>query len=89
MDYGCKITCSLYPHKYKETTIQYAITEASPVKLAVYDILGNWVATVVNEDQTAGSYRAYFNADNLPSGMYFARLTANEFTQVLKMTFLK
>ncbi|MGB5847074.1 MAG: hypothetical protein WBH40_01225 [Ignavibacteriaceae bacterium] len=37
----------------------------------------------------AGVYRADFTADNLPSGMYFARLTANEFTQGVKMILLK
>jgi len=55
----------------------------------VYDVLGNEVATLVNEHQQAGVYRADFTADILPSGMYFARLTANGFTQVVKMTLLK
>jgi hypothetical protein len=44
---------------------------------------------LVNEQQQAGVYRADFIADYLPSGMYFARITANEFTQVVKMTLLK
>ncbi len=49
----------------------------------------NEVASLVNEQQQAGVYRADFTADNLSSGMYFARITANEFTQVVKMILLK
>jgi len=55
----------------------------------VYDVLGNEIASLVNEQQQAGVYRADFNADNLSSGMYFARITANEFTKVVKMVLLK
>jgi len=55
----------------------------------VYDVLGNEIVTLVNQEQSAGIYRADFNAANLPSGMYFARITTNEFTQVVKMTLLK
>jgi hypothetical protein len=49
----------------------------------------NEVASLVNEQQQAGVYKAEFNANNLPSGIYFARITANEFKQVIKMTLLK
>ncbi|MCH9030102.1 MAG: T9SS type A sorting domain-containing protein [Bacteroidetes bacterium] len=79
-----------YPNPFNPSTnIEYSIPSESFVELKVYDILGNEVATLVNEQQQAGVYRADFTADNLPSGMYFARLTANEFTQVVKMTLLK
>lgn len=79
-----------YPNPFNPTTnIQYSIPEQSFVELKVYDILGNEVATLVNEQQQAGVYRADFTADNLPSGMYFARMTANVYTQVVKMTLLK
>jgi hypothetical protein len=49
----------------------------------------NEIATLVDEQWQAGVYRADFAADNLPSGMYFARITANVFTQVVKMILLK
>ena len=79
-----------YPNPFNPTTnIEYSIPEESFVELKVYDLLGNEVATLVNEQQHAGVYRADFTADNLPSGMYFARLTANEFTKVVKMILLK
>ena len=79
-----------YPNPFNPSTnIEYSIPSESFVVLKVYDILGNEVATLVNEQQQAGVYRADFTAGNLPSGMYFARITANEFTQVVKMTLLK
>ena len=79
-----------YPNPFNPSTnIEYSIPSESFVELKVYDVLGNEVATLVNEQQQAGVYRADFTADNLPSGMYFARITANEYTQVVKMILLK
>jgi len=79
-----------YPNPFNPSTkIEYSIPSESFVELKVYDVLGNEVATLVNEQQQAGVYRADFNAVNLPSGMYFARITASEFTQVVKMILLK
>ena len=79
-----------YPNPFNPSTnIEYSIPSGSFVELKVYDILGNEVASLVNEQQQAGVYRADFTGENLPSGMYFARITANEFTQVVKMTLLK
>jgi hypothetical protein len=79
-----------YPNPFNPSTnIEYSIPTESFVELMVYDVLGNEVASLVNEQQIAGVYRADFTADNLPSGMYFARLTANEFTQVVKMILMK
>jgi hypothetical protein len=79
-----------YPNPFNPSTkIEYSIPSESFVELKVYDVLGNEVAILVNEQRSAGVYRTDFNAANLPSGMYIARLTANEFTQVVKMTLLK
>ena len=79
-----------YPNPFNPSTkLEYSIPSESFVSLKVYDILGNEVATLVNEQQQAGVYRTDFNAANLPSGLYFARITANNFTQVVKMTLLK
>jgi len=79
-----------YPNPFNpSTSIEYSIPSESFVELKVFDVLGNEVASLVNEQQQAGVYRADFTADNLPSGMYFARITANEFTQVVKMILLK
>lgn len=79
-----------YPNPFNPSTnIEYSIPSESFVELKVFDILGNEVVTLVNEQHSAGVYRADFNAANLPSGMYFARLAADEFVQVVKMTLLK
>ena len=79
-----------YPNPFNPSTlIEYSIPEESFVELNVYDILGNEIATLVNEQQPAGNYRADFNANTKPAGLYFARLTSNEFTKVIKMTLLK
>ncbi len=79
-----------YPNPFNpSTSIKYSIPEESFVELKVYDVLGNEVASLVNEQQQAGVYRADFIANNLSSGMYFARIRANGFTQVVKMILLK
>jgi len=55
----------------------------------VYDVLGNEVATLVNQEQSAGVYRADFNGSGLASGLYIARITAGNFTNTVKMTLMK
>lgn len=79
-----------YPNPFNPTTnIEYTIPEASFVQLKVYDILGNEVATLVNEEQSAGTYRADFIANNLASGLYIAKLQAGNYSQTIKMSLLK
>jgi hypothetical protein len=57
--------------------------------LKVYDLLGNEVATLVNEEKPPGTYEAEFNAENLSSGIYFYQLTAGAFSEKKKMILLK
>jgi Secretion system C-terminal sorting domain len=79
-----------YPNPFNPSTkIEYSVPEESFVELIIYDILGNEIVTLVNEQQAAGSYRVDFNANNKSAGLYFARLSANDFTKVIKMTLLK
>jgi len=79
-----------YPNPFNPTTnIEYSIPEASFVELKVYDVLGNEVATLVNQEQSAGVYRADFSGDGLASGLYIARIKAGNFTSTIKMTLLK
>jgi hypothetical protein len=59
------------------------------VKLTVYNVLGQEVATLVNGYKNAGSYAAQFNASKVSSGVYFYTLTAGSFTDVKKMVLLK
>ncbi len=79
-----------YPNPFNPTTnIEYSIPEASYVDLKVFDVLGNEVATLVNEQQAAGVYRADFSGSGLSSGFYIARITAGNYTSSIKMTLMK
>jgi hypothetical protein len=64
-------------------------TKEGFVTLKVFDILGNEVATLVNEEKTPGKYVVEFNATNLPSGIYFYKLQAGSFIETKKMILLK
>ena len=59
------------------------------VTLKVYDILGSEVATLVNEEKSAGTYEVEFNASSLPSGIYIYRLTVGGYSLSNKMILLK
>ncbi|MFQ3597214.1 MAG: NF038122 family metalloprotease [Chloroherpetonaceae bacterium] len=79
-----------YPNPFNPTTtIQYELASPSEVKLRVFDVLGREVATLVNARQSAGRYRAEFNATALSSGVYFYRLETQDFTQTRKMFLVK
>jgi len=57
--------------------------------LKVYDVLGNEIATLVNEEKPAGSYEVQFNAASLPSGIYFYQLKADSYIETKKMVMMK
>ncbi len=57
--------------------------------MKVYDVLGNEIATLVNEEKPTGIYEVEFDASNLPSGIYIYTLSTGEFTQSKKMLLLK
>jgi hypothetical protein len=79
-----------YPNPFNPTTsIQYAISSRQFVTLKVYDILGNKIATLVNEEKPAGEYEIEFNATGLTSGIYFYQLRTGNFTETKKMLMIK
>jgi hypothetical protein len=79
-----------YPNPFNPSTrIRYAIPEASFTTLKVYTILGQEVATLVNEQNSAGSYEVEFDATNIPSGVYFYQLTTKNYVLTKKMILLK
>ncbi len=85
-----------YPNPFNPSTnIQYAISSMQIVTLKVYDILGSEVAALVDEYKSAGSYKVDFNsagtlhATSLPSGVYFYRLQAGDYSETKKMILLK
>lgn len=77
---------SNYPNPFNNaTTITYSLSAKSNVKLSVYDITGKEVSTLVNQTQQQGTYNVNFNAANLPSGMYYYKLTTNDKMESGKM----
>jgi len=79
-----------YPNPFNPTTtINYSIPVAGNVELKIYDVLGNEVATLVNENKAPGNYSADFNASSLASGIYIYTLRANNFVQTKKMLLMK
>ncbi len=79
-----------YPNPFNPvTTIKYSIPNSERVVLKVYNILGQEVATLIDEEQRAGVYEFRFDASNLASGVYFYRLQAGKFIDVKKMMLVK
>ena len=79
-----------YPNPFNPSTvIRYQLPVNSNVTLKVYDVLGNEIATLVNEFKPAGSYNVNFDASTQSSGVYFYRLTTSNFSEMRKMLLLK
>jgi hypothetical protein len=79
-----------YPNPFNPNTkIEYKIAETGFVTLKVYDVVGNEIATLVNEQKPAGSYELQFDASSLTSGVYFYQLKASNFIQTKKMLLIK
>jgi len=93
IDYDHPVEFSLsqnYPNPFNPSTkIKYALSSRQYATLKVYDILGNEIATLVNEEKPAGRYEVEFDGTGLPSGIYFYRLQANDFVNTNKMILLK
>lgn len=87
-----------YPNPFNpSTTISYSVHSDGFVSLKVYDTLGKEITTLVEEEKSAGIYQITFNAQSLPSGIYFYRLIADNssensgrgFSEIKKMILLK
>jgi len=84
-----------FPNPFNpSTTIQYFIPVASSVKISIYDVLGHAVRNLVDKQQNAGSYKISWNGlddegHTVNSGMYFYKLSVDNFSQTRKMLFLK
>jgi len=89
-----------FPNKFKlynnfpnpfnpTTTISFTVSEHSFITLKVYDILGNEVAVLINEEKPAGYYSVEFNAADLPSGIYIYRLTSGNYSSAKKLILLR
>jgi photosystem II stability/assembly factor-like uncharacterized protein len=79
-----------YPNPFNpETVISFSLPEDSPASLKIFDILGNEIAVLLNQDIPKGNHEVKFNASVLPSGIYFYTLQAADFSQTRKMILMK
>jgi photosystem II stability/assembly factor-like uncharacterized protein len=79
-----------FPNPFNSlTSIKYFIPVLSYVILSVFDVLGNKIVTLENEEKPAGVYEVEFNGTNLSSGIYFYRLNSGNFSQTKKFILLK
>jgi len=87
---GSYVLTQNYPNPFNPSTvIQYALPRAGMTMLRVYNILGQEVATLVNEYQAPGTYTVRFDASSLSSGVYFFRVQSGSFSAVKKMMLVK
>ena len=79
-----------YPNPFNpSTTISYQLPEKNFVSLNVYDILGNLVSTLVNQEMDAGYHDINWNAGKLASGIYIYRIISGSFVSTKKMILMK
>ncbi len=79
-----------YPNPFNpETQILYSIPKDSFVELKIYNLMGEEIVELISEFKSKGNYRLNFNAQNLTSGIYLARLNVDNFVQTIKMTLVK
>lgn len=79
-----------FPNPFNpSTSIQYTISSTQFVSLKVYDVLGNEVANLVNEEKPAGNREVHFEASRLSSGVYFYKLQSGSFVETKKMILLR
>lgn len=79
-----------YPNPFNPTTtILFSIPKQSMVTLRICDVLGKEITVLLDEELQPGEYKAVFDAGQLPSGIYFYHIKAEEFRQVKKLMLLK
>lgn len=79
-----------YPNPFNSSTIiKYHVPSAGTVSLKIYDVIGNEIGTLVNEEKSPGIYRTEWNAGSHPSGIYFCRLQTGNFVSSMKMILMK
>lgn len=79
-----------YPNPFNPNTkIEYTLTKSADVRLAIYDITGKEIASIVNEKQNAGTYIKDLSGTNLSSGTYFYQLSVNGNPETKKMVLVK
>lgn len=79
-----------YPNPFNPfTNIDFYLPNRTWVQLKIYDLLGNEITELINEEKDAGNYELLFNGSELSSGIYFYKIVANGFQETKKMTLIK
>jgi hypothetical protein len=79
-----------YPNPFNpETSIDFGLPEDGQVRLAVYNMLGQEVEVLLDEEVPAGYYTVSWDATGLPSGVYFYRIQARDFAETRRMVLMK
>ncbi len=79
-----------YPNPFNPTTtIRFSLANNEFVSLKIYDVLGKEISTLISEEMNAGTYTVNWNASALPSGVYFYRLQAKNFSETKKLVLTK
>jgi hypothetical protein len=79
-----------YPNPFNpSTSISYTLERYSHIKIAVYDVSGKVVKLLVDKDMTSGKYDVTFDASDYPSGVYFYKMEAKDFSETKKMVLIK
>ena len=79
-----------YPNPFNaRTAIEYSLPQDSHVRIAVYNLLGQNIETLVDQNMPAGSHLVLWNANDVPTGVYFYRIEAGDFFQTRKMLLAK
>jgi hypothetical protein len=79
-----------YPNPFHETTtIEYQLPKDGKIKLTVYDLSGNKIATLTDETQTAGTHKINFKAGKLLPGSYYYRIESGEYSEMKKLIVVK
>ncbi|MFB6271814.1 MAG: T9SS type A sorting domain-containing protein, partial [Salinibacter sp.] len=73
----------------RRAELEYAVPRSTPVRIAVYDVLGRRVTTLVDGARPPGTHRVSIDASSLTSGVYFVRMQSGDFTQTRRMTVVR
>ncbi len=85
-----KIELSAYPNPFNPSTnVHFTLTETGPVTLNIYNLSGQLVSTLVDGNLPVGEHQFTFNAANLPSGVYIARINTTSSTNATRLVLLK
>jgi len=79
-----------YPNPFNvSTTLNFSLNQTSNIKINIYNLTGQKVQTLVNDTRPAGEYKLSWNVPDLPSGVYFAQLEIDQYSESIKLLLLK